>query len=148
MKNRDIIVGLVVVVLLVAGSWYLLRSRNRKSIEVLAPTSTPSVTKRIQDSFGGITIPTDAEKIELNDVSASGGFGVATKTEILANLPEPTNGGIYKVWLENSQGKKIIIGNLRIAKGGYILEYNMDKYPGYNKVVISLGGKPVLEGSF
>lgn len=75
-------------------------------------------------------------------------MGIATRTEVLADLPGLANGQFYQVRLQNINGKEVLLGNLRQAKGGWILEYNSVKFPGYNKVIVTLGTKHILEGSF
>ena len=94
-----------------------------------------------------MVIPTDAEKIELKDVSGGSGMGIATRNEILADLPTLPNGQFYQGWLEKD-GKTVLLGTLELAKGGWILNYNSSVYPGYNKVVVTVGEKHILEGSF
>ena len=95
-----------------------------------------------------MAIPADVERTELKDVSGGQSFGIATRTEILANLPEPPAGTVYQGKLENDQGQFVTLGTLHIAKGGYILEYNSSNYSGYNKVLVVLGSQTILEGSF
>jgi hypothetical protein len=74
-------------------------------------------------------------------------MGIATRSEILADLPTPAAGQYYQGWLGNGQ-KLVLIGTLNNAKGGWILDYSSVKYPGYNQVVVTLAGKHILEGSF
>jgi hypothetical protein len=72
-------------------------------------------------------------------------MGLATRNEILADLP---SGQSYQGWLENSNGKTVLLGTLKMAKGGWLLNYNSGAYPGYNKVIVTAGQKHILEGSF
>lgn len=146
MKVRDIVTGLIVLVVLIAGVLLIKNARDKRLAAV--PTPTPSIEQKVGATFNGLTIPSDVEKTELKDVTGGQSFGIATRTEILANLPELSPGQKYQAKLENSQGKTILLGTLRIAKGGYLLEYDSSKYPGYNKVLVILGGKTLLEGSF
>lgn len=94
-----------------------------------------------------MTIPEDAEKIELKNVSGGEGIGIATRSEILADLPPPGKGESYQVHLSNGS-KTILLGAMRLAKGGFMIEYDSSKYPGYNQVIISKGSVRILEGSF
>jgi len=94
-----------------------------------------------------LEIPVDAEKVELKNVSGEPGMGIATRNEILADLPALKEGENYQVLLGNGS-KTIILGTMRQAKGGYLLEYDSTKYPGYNQVIIIKGSKRILEGSF
>jgi hypothetical protein len=146
MKTRDIITGLIVLVVLIVGVLLIRNARNRRLASVPAPT--PTIEQKVSKTFNGLVIPEDVDKTELKDVSGGSGFGVATRTEILVNLPELPKGQYYQGKLENSQGKLVLIGAFRVAKGGYLLEYNSSKYPGYDKVLVVLGNKTLLEGSF
>jgi hypothetical protein len=146
MRGRDIVTGLVVLVILIAGVLLIKNARDKKLAGV--PIPTPSIEQKIGKTFNGLTIPNDAEKAELKDVTGGTSFGIVTRTEVLANLPELPKGQVYQVKLENPQGKTILLGSLRIAKGGYLLEYDSSKYPGYDKVLVVLGSKTLLEGSF
>jgi len=146
MKARDIVIGLVVLVILITAVLVVKKSLNKKAIAV--PSQQVSIQQKVRNTFPGLTIPEDSIKTNLVDVAGGEGFGVATNNEILANLPDPTNGKVYKAWLDNSQGKTVLLGNLRSAKGGYLIEYNSSSYPGYNKVVVTLDNQHILEGSF
>lgn len=144
MKARDIIIGAIVLGLLVGGALWVRKTRlDRQALKV----TTPSVEEKISDTFNGLIVPEGVEKAELKDISGSGGFGIATRTEVLADLPDLSAGSFYQAWLEKDD-QKVLLGKMRIAKGGYMIEYDSSKYPGYNKVVVSLGEKKILEGSF
>lgn len=145
MKTKDIVIGLVVVTVIVVTGLIIKNNRDSKLQESLE--NIPSVEEKIEEKFGGLIVPDDVEKVELNDVSGGTGYGIATRTEILADLPELSNGKTYQAWLEKD-GEKILLGSLRVAKGGYLLEYNSAKFPGYNKVIITLDKINILEGSF
>lgn len=144
-------VAFIVVVAVVAGVIYI---KNRAKIaQKVNPTASPSIQQQIENKFKGLVIPTDAEKIELKDVSGGVGMGIATRNEILADLPTLPNGQFYQGWLEKdlpeqTGGKIILLGNLIMAKGGWILNYDSSKYLGYNKVIVTQGAKHILEGSF
>lgn len=144
MRFKRILAAFIVVVVVVAG---VLVIKNRKATSVLAPSASPSIQQQIESKFKGLVIPTDAEKIELKDVSGGSGMGIATRNEILADLPTLPNGQFYQGWLEKD-GKTIPLGILELAKGGWILNYNSSVYPGYNKIVVTVGEKHILEGSF
>jgi len=147
MKTRDVVIGLVVLVILITAALLIKRSLNKKAV-VSTPTQQVSIQQKIQNTFPGLTIPEDSVKTNLIDVTGGQSFGVATDNEILANLPDISAGKAYKAWLENSDGKTILLGNLRAAKGGYLIDYNSSRYPSYNKVVITLDNTHILEGSF
>ena len=145
MKTRSIFIAFVVVVIAVAGILFI--NKKLKVNKLLAPSVTPTIQQKIESKFLGLTIPTDAERAELKDVSGGGGIGLATRTEILADLPDPPKGQLYQARLEKDD-KTVLIGNLRVAKGGWMISYNSGAYPGYNKVIVTLGDTHILEGSF
>ena len=145
MTGRNILIAFIVVVAVVAGVLFI---KNRKATTVLAPSASPSVQQQIQNKFNGLVIPTDAEKVELKDVSGGSAMGLATRSEILADLPTLPSGQVYQGWLENSSGKTVLLGILKSAKGGWILSYDSGRFPGYNKVIVSQGNVHILEGSF
>jgi hypothetical protein len=144
MKTRNVVIGLLILVVLVTAAFVIKKSLTKKSLSVPA---IPSIETKIEKSFGGIVIPDDVEKAELKNVDDGEGVGIATRTEILANLPDLNQGQSYQVWLEKD-GKQVLLGKMRIAKGGWILEYDSSKYLGYNKIIATLGDKHILEGSF
>jgi len=144
-KTRSIFIAFVVVVIAVAGILFI--NKKLKVNKLLAPSVTPTIQQKIESKFLGLTIPTDAERAELKDVSGGGGIGLATRTEILADLPDPPKGQFYQARLEKD-GKTVLIGNLKIAKGGWMINYNSGAFPGYNKVIVTLGDTHILEGSF
>lgn len=126
---------------------FLFFSLKRDKTPVSLPLSTPSVEKRIEEKFNGLIIPEDVEKIELKNVSGGEGVGIATRSEILADLPPLEKGESYQAFLGNGS-KTVLLGVMRQAKGGYIIEYNSSRYPGYNQIIINKGSVRILEGSF
>lgn len=121
-------------------------SKNKKTPSKL-PEPTPTVEQQIKNKFNGLVIPDDADKIELKNVSGGEGIGIATKNEILADLPDLAKGENYSVFISNGS-RTYFLGNLRQAKGGYLLNYDLTKFPGYNQIFVSEGGKHILEGNF
>jgi hypothetical protein len=146
MKTRDIVIGFIFLVILIAGVLWIVRLKNKKDTNL--PLPTPNISEQLKNTFPSLNIPDGVEMANLHNVSGGSAIGVATRTEVVANLPEAPNGQKYQVLLENSKGDKVKIGDMRIAKVGYILEYSSAKYSGYNKVVVMLGNTRVLEGSF
>jgi hypothetical protein len=145
MRLKNILVTLLILVILVAGILFILKKARLKNISV--PSPTPSIEQKIERKFKNLIIPEDTERVELKNVSGTEGYGMATKSEILADLPELSEGEFYKVWLEKD-GKKVLLGNMIVAKGGWILNYDLSSYPGYNKIIVTLNGTNILEGSF
>ena len=145
-KGRDVLATFVVIVVIIAG--VLILKNRAKIAQKVSPTATPSVQQQIQNKFNGLTIPKGEPSIDLKDVSRGSGMGIATKSEILADLPDLPQGQIYQGYLENSFGKTALLGTLKSEKGGWILNYDSGKFPGYNKVIVAVGAKHILEGSF
>lgn len=163
MNRRDIIIGIIVLILVVgAVLWF----RNRSSNKVIAPTVPTQ--EQIERSFN-LTIPEDVDTAELRDVSGGNGSAIATKKfesgrfshMVLADLPDPVAGTFYEGWLV--RGKMgddnfvyISTGKLRVAKGGYLLEFQSQvDYSDHTMVVVTLEKvndktpeTHVLEGSF
>jgi hypothetical protein len=145
MNVKGVIKAFLVLVIVIAAVIWL--GKRYKSSKISLPTATPSVLEKIEGKFPNIIIPKDSEKIELKDVSGGSSMGIATKNEVIADLPEPAPGQTYQGWIGNDT-KKVLLGSLKLVKGGWVLEYNSAKYPGYNKISVTLGSKTILEGSF
>jgi len=167
MKRQDIVIGFVILAL-VGGSIYLVQRRRGDKPEEMKVPQTLSVEEKLEESFK-IEIPEDVNKVELKDVSGGKALGIATRKfengrfehTILADLPDPEVGVFYEGWLvKGEEGKEgfslISTGRLRLAKGGYLLEFRSSTdYSDHNKVVVTsekvADKKPethILEGSF
>lgn len=154
MKKKDIILGLVFLSVF-AGLYFFLKNRQASKVTKV-PESLPQIEENIEKTFR-ITIPDDVDKVELSAVSDVKGSGIATRKYeagkfthmVLADLPDPAAGTFYQGWLVKGDETYIPTGKMTIAKGGYLLEF---QYPtdisSYSKVVITLEGKHILEGSF
>lgn len=164
MKARDIVIGLIILALLAVAIVAIRRSRAPKPL----PTQTPSIEDKLEKSFN-FEIPEDMERADLTDVSGGTGSGIATRKyesglfshAILADLPDPESGSFYEGWLVRGKEKDadyayISTGKMRLAKGGYLLEFESSRdYSDYKTVGVTLekvnDGKPethILEGSF
>jgi len=157
MNRRDIVVGIIV--LAIAG---LFLSRSRKPEAPQLDTTLPKTEENIENSFK-LEIPDDLEKAELLDVSGGISGGLATRKfenglftfAILVDLPEPPSGSFYEGWLVKD-GKFVSVGQVFIAKGGYLLNFKSEvDYSDYDQVVVTLektkDSAPegnILEGSF
>ena len=167
MKKRDIVIGAVVLLALAGVIFWRQRSRTPK--EEMKVPETLSVEDNLEDKFK-IQIPEDVDRAELKDVSGGNSSAIATRKyadgkfthTVLADLPDPSEqGAFYQGWLEKGEkGKEgyaaISTGKLRIAKGGWMLQYESSTdYSEYKKVLItqekssdSQPEKTILEGSF
>ena len=151
-NRKDVVTGFIIVVVIVLG---VLIFKKLKTPKVL-PSPTPqsiSFREDLEDTFK-FDIPENVNTIELKDISGGNGRGIATPSEVLVDIEDPATGYFYQGWLENG-GNFISLGKLRVAKGGWLLEYDGSKYPEYKKIIISLEKsfdknleKPILEGSF
>lgn len=159
-SRRDIIIGAVILLLVLAGIYLIRRPRVNSS----TPTPTPisQFEQRVGNEFN-IQIPDNVERIDLKD-SKGEVTGIATRiyengqyvATVLADLPDPQPGYFYQAWAYKSDSEFISLGTLRLAKGGYLVEYtSTTNYPDHKKVVVTLervrDNKPetkVLESSF
>lgn len=158
-NRKDIVTGFIIVAVVVFGVLLFKKLKTPKTLPSPTP-QTISFKKELEDNFK-FNIPDDVNTIELKDVSgglpagkAGNGRGIATPTEILADIEDPTIGYFYQGWLENND-RLISLGKLRTAKGGWLLEYDASKYPESKKIIVSLEKtfdssieKRILEGSF
>lgn len=164
MNKRDIVIGIVIFAL-IAG--IIFWSKKTRITPVETPTPTPEA--KIEEKFN-YEIPEDVNRIELLDVTGGTGRGIATRVYkdgkfehvILADLEDPKDGEFYQGWL-TTKGKEgevgfsyVKTGKLRMAKGGYLLEFESSRdYSSYSQVWVTLekvdDNKPekhILEGSF
>ena len=130
MKSRDIALGLIVVVFLIAGVLWIRKVRMDKALRLQA-TPTPTTEEKISKSFNNLQVPDNIRKVELTDVAGGDGFGIATSDMVLADLPDLQPGYFYQVWLEKD-GRLLSLGKMRVAKGGWLLEGQIS-----GKVVVS-----------
>ena len=165
MARRDIIIGLIVAALIGAVIYFSRRSQTPRLEDI---TPTPSTQESIESKFN-TQIPSDVQKAELKDVSGGNASAIATRKYangkfthvVMADLPDPETGSYYQAWLvKGNEGEAdyslVSTGRLRIAKGGWLLEYNSSKdYTDHPKVVVSLEKvtdakieTKVLEGNF
>jgi len=158
-KIKDVVIGFVVIASVVGFS---LLYRNLKTPKVLS-TPVPSTVKEDLGRDFNYEIPDDVDSVELKSVSDKDYKAIATRDYkdgnfehiILADLPDPENGYFYEGWLVDGE-KHISTGKMRLAKGGYLLEFNSGSdYSSYGEVVVTLekvdDKKPeehVLEGEF
>lgn len=161
MKTRDAIIGLVVLVVLITGALLIRRARDGKLQNL--PISTPSISQDLESKFPGLTVPANADRANLSDVTGGQGMGEAIRgikngllsLTVLANLEAPKSGYFYQAWLVNGNSY-ISLGKMELAKGGYLVDFSSSKYySDYKKVVVTqervFDNTPethILEGSF
>ena len=153
MGRKEVFVGLFVILVILGVIFGIKKAKDSKVKPLNIPT--PVETQELESKFN-LTIPDDVEKINLQVAFGFEGVGVATRKFangvfshiIIADLPEPETGN-YQAWLIKDDNTKVSTGALKLAKGGYLLEFdsNID-YSDYKKVEVKLGDKIVLSGSF
>jgi hypothetical protein len=165
-RRRDIVIGAVVLILIAVAVYFIVKPQNQEP--EITITDEPTAEERLEKSFN-FDIPDDLEKAELQPVGNDNYSAVATRKyenglythTIIADLPDPEEGTFYQGWLfkgnpDDSDYSIVSTGKLRIAKGGYLLDFESGTdYSDYQRVVITLENnlddKPetyVLEGSF
>lgn len=158
MKARDVVIGFVVLVVLVAGGLYI---KNARKAKISPPTPTPSF-QEVENKFPGLKVPENADRINLNSVAGEVGMGEAARTfengkfslTVMADLPAPKV-GFYQGWIVKD-GAYFSLGKMVSSKGGYIVEFSSVKdYSDYKKVVVteekvfdSTPETHILEGSY
>jgi hypothetical protein len=149
MKARDIVVGVLIVLVVVFGGRYLLR--NKKETPKITNEPEINIESKLEDALG-VDIPDDVLKVELKGV---GGTGIFYPGSVVADLPEPLAGKFYEVWLKKGD-VYTPINRLNNEKGGWILNFSLGMdFEEYTGVIVSvesaLSSRPsevVLEGSF
>jgi len=153
-NRKDVFIGLVIVAVVILGAVLYKRLKTPKVLPTPAP-QTVSYKDELESIFN-LTIPEDTNTINLKDVSGGNARGIATTNEILVDIEDPADGYFYQGWIENpDNGNLISLGKLKIAKGGWLLEYNGSKNPEYTKIIVTLEKvfdskleTKILEGSF
>ncbi len=160
---KDIVVGIVVIAVVVTTA---LIYKNLKSPKTL-PKVIDSTSKQDFMNEFNMEIPDDLDSVELKDVTGGMGRGIATRKfegtfthTVLADLPDLET-GFYEGWLVrgevgNSNFGFISTGKLKVAKGGFLLEFSSGTdYSDYGGVVVTeeliFDKTPeihILEGSF
>lgn len=145
---RDIVIGVIVIIVIVVGA-VLYKKYKTEASPSASPTPQSTTKEDIQDMFN-YQVPEDVESIELKDVSGGSAKAIATRNyengtfsnTVLADLPDLSS-GFYQGWLvRGSEGdsdyKIVSTGKLRVAKGGYLLDFSSStNYSDYNTVWIT-----------
>lgn len=166
--KREQWVGLAVVLVL-AGGFLWWRSAKRAERPEVFPAEGEGVeiedrTSQFAKKFG-VVLPQSLDRVELKDVTGGANAGIATREvvnnkfshAVLAALLDPERGSWYEGWLVRDEPfEAIYTGKLRLAKGGYLLEFNSSQdLRDHQKVVVTVEKKDdrkpethVLEGTF
>lgn len=165
MKLRDIVIALIILGVVGFILYNISTTDNTPELEV---TPTPSSSEQDFEERFGRNIPDDVERVELREPAAEGEeqgqvSAIATRdvrdgtymATILADLDDPDAGESYYAWV-NRDEEFVLLGRLRAAKGGWLIDYESSTdYSELNRVVISEQASPgtqpediVLEGSF
>lgn len=148
---------LLITALILGGIIYYLTNREQEEVLVVPEPQTLSSEDELEKSLR-FQIPEDAEKTELRNLRGDASKAIATRRvvnevleiSILADLDE----GSYQAYLvKGEQGSEdyseIPAGELRLAKGGYLLEFeSSEDLSAYDKIIVKDGDNVVFEGSF
>ncbi len=150
MNRRDIVIGLLFLIILSGVVIWRARINSKNKEELIVP-QTLSVEDQLEERFN-LKIPEDVDKVELKDVTGGTASGIATRKfengkfelSILSDLSDPTEGKFYQAWLvKGNEGEEgyttVSLGKLILAKGGWILNYNSKTdYRENGRVLVSL----------
>lgn len=141
MEEKQNWLAMGAVVLVVAGlGIFLYRQSRQAQPEIQLPSEDQTAQQRADELLESldITIPDDATRVNLRDVTGGSAAGIATRTEtgeetsqsVLVALPEPIEGEFYEAYLVNPQDESadpVYLGKLRSIKGGWTLDYNLSE---------------------
>lgn len=152
-SKKDIIIGFVIIVIIIAGTFLFKKYKIPAKIQVSPTPISISFKKELENNFK-LNIPDNKSSVELKDVSGGDSRGLATDNEVLLDANDPVDGFFYQGWLQ--KGTTLVsLGKLQMAKGGWLLEYNKSKLPQAEKIIVSLEKTfdnkletKILEGSF
>lgn len=151
-KRKDVVIGLIIILLIVAGSFVYKKIKTPKPLED-GESDNISFLEEIKNDFK-YDIPDDVRTIELKDVSGDDNRGIATENELLADLAAPKEGYFYQAWIEDD-GNLNSLGKLVEGKGGWMLEFAEISDISGKKIIVSLENdfdskieNRILEGSF
>lgn len=132
-NQRNILIGIAVIIIIILLVIFLVRRRQQSPLITVnspLPTPTTSFEDNLQNNFG-ITVPTNATRADLKDVTGKNQMGLLTidkengqsKYTVIANLEEPAGGSFYQAWLVNGTNR-ISLGKLSVAKAGWMVNYD------------------------
>lgn len=165
MQRRDLAIGIIILFIIALIVFFVQRRNQQISLPEETPSATPKIEEKEAEIEGkfNIQIPENVEKANLHDTTGRGYGAVATRESkagefsltILADLPDPEDGRFYQAWL-TKDGDSVSLGQLRIAKGGYLIDYtSATDLSSYKVVTVSLERvfdnkieEVILQGSF
>jgi hypothetical protein len=163
-KRREILTGIAIFIIFFLVAVFLIRRHQDAVITVESPlpTSVSLYQQQLQNNFG-ITVPDNAKKADLKDVSGANQMGLATLENqngkfvytVIANLEDPTPGYFYQAWIVNGKDN-VSLGQLSVEKGGWITNFTSSKDLSDHKTIWitlerandNIPEMHILEGSF
>lgn len=162
-RSRNILIGGVVIIIIVLVVIFIVRRKSATSpVNTPLPTPVSSFERDLQNNFG-ITVPDNAIKADLSDVSGGNQMGLATEEiqngnysyTVMANLDDPMPGYFYQAWLVKDT-TFVSLGKLELEKGGWLVNFTTkENLSDHKKVWVTLEKtfdmtpeKHILEGSF
>ncbi len=168
-RNSRTIGAIIVILLVVALAWGIYKFFGNRKVGQDQSDKQPTATvTQVSDEEKfeqelGIDIPDEGQRSTLRDVIGGNRLAIVRRIEksgnteivINANLDDPPKGSFYQAWLVKGD-EQIALGELRLTKGGYLLEVTETRnLEGFNRVVITEENtqdnkmeKRVLEGNF
>lgn len=164
-KTFWIIIGIVIVILVIAGLWYFY-FRDTEQANTSSPGSTTSSQNQATQSASEKSA---TESATLKAISPYTGSGTATRNfdgttfthTVIANIADPAEGKFLEGWLVMKKPTLVFISTGKLVKenGVYKLTFTANQnYPEHKDIVITeedsakgLDGVPeehVLEGTF
>ncbi len=160
-RARNVLVGIVIIIIIILVAVFFIRRQQSLNIITVAsplPTLPSTYQQDLQNNFG-ITVPSDAKKADLRDVTGNNQMGLVTLEKqnytVIANLEDPTPPYFYQAWLVKDNDI-VSLGKLDIAKGGWMVNYSASRdlsdhkmvWITYERVLDNTPEKHILEGSF
>lgn len=142
-------ISIAAVVLIIAGLGYFLFRQGQQPEEDSSALEEQVAEERAEEVLSemNIELPENVERATLRDVAGVGAAGVATRDEVvegedenreyslLVSLPDLAENEFYEGYLVG-EGDPVFLGKLRQAKGGWMLDYTLEK---------EIEGEPVVK---
>ncbi len=167
MKKNGVLIIVIIAISISAFLYYLFFYKKPEGAQLIVEDVGPkelSVEKSIEENFR-LEIPEDIDKTELKKNSNEEGMAIATREvvagkfvlTVLANVPD---GDYYAALVRGNPSDDnfglIPAGQLRLAKGGYLIEFqSSEDLSDYKRIVVSktpittsIPQELVFDGSF